>query len=394
MLVVGAATGDTAVQFVEIGLLLLGLALMARLSDRIGLSPIPAYLVAGIVFGSGGFIGPNLSSDFLDVAGEIGVVLLLFALGLEYTPAELGRGLRTTARVGVVDLLANATPGVVAALLLGWGVPAAVLLGGITYISSSGVVAKLLRDLRRLGNRETPVILSVLVLEDLVMAVYLPVVAVMLAGSDLRGGALAVALALAIAGLLLLIALRFGHRISRIVNTRSDESLLLAVLGLTLVVAGISQQLDVSAAVGAFFVGISLSGSVQERAAVLIEPLRDLFAAIFFILFALRIDPGDMPPVLLAAILLAVVGIATKLFTGWWAGGSLGFGHRARMRAGTALIARGEFSIVIAGLAIGTEVTPQLLPLTATYVLLLAVTGPVMTRFADRLAGAIKERSR
>lgn len=394
MLVVGAATGDTAVQFVEIGLLLLGLALMARLSDRIGLSPIPAYLVAGIAFGSGGFIGPDLSSDFLDVAGEIGVVLLLFTLGLEYTPAELGRGLRTTARVGIVDLLANATPGVVAALLLGWGVPAAVLLGGITYISSSGVVAKLLRDLRRLGNRETPVILSVLVLEDLAMAVYLPIVAVMLAGSDLRGGALAVALALAIAGLLLLVALRFGHRVSRVLNTRSDESLLLAVVGLTLVVAGVSQQLDVSAAVGAFFVGISLSGSVQERTAVLIEPLRDLFAAIFFILFALRIDPADMPPVLLVAILLAVVGIATKMFTGWWAGRSLGFGRRARVRAGTALIARGEFSIVIAGLAIGTEVTPQLLPLAATYVLLLAVTGPVMTRFADRLAGANEEQRR
>ncbi len=388
-MVSAATTGDTAVVFIEIGLILFVLGLLARLSDRIGLSPIPAYLIVGLAFGSGGFIGPNLSTEFLDVAGEIGVVLLLFTLGLEYTPKELSKGLRTNAVTGLIDLVVNAAPGVLLALFLGWSIPTAVLLGGVTYISSSGVVAKVLRDLKRLGNRETPVILSVLVIEDLIMALYLPIVAVMIAGSDLRSGALAVAIALAIAGLLLLIAVRFGHRISRVMNTRSDESLLLGVVGLTLGIAGVAQELDVSAAVGAFLVGISISGPVQERASSLIEPLRDLFAAIFFVLFAFRIDPGSMPPVLLPALALATVGIASKMLTGWWAGRRHGFATRARIRAGTALIARGEFSIVIAGLAVGTTIDQRLLPLTATYVLLLAVAGPVMTRFADSFANAI-----
>lgn len=387
-LIFAASTGDTAVVFIEIGLILFGLGLLARLSDRVGLSPIPAYLIVGLAFGSGGFIGPSLSTEFLDVAGEIGVVLLLFTLGLEYTPQELSRGLRTNAASGIVDLVLNAAPGVLLALILGWSVPTAVLLGGITYISSSGVVAKVLRDLQRLGNRETPVILSVLVIEDLVMALYLPIVAVMIAGSDLQAGALAVTIALAIAGLLLIIAIRFGHRISRVMNSRSDESLLLGVVGLTLIIAGVAQELDVSAAVGAFLVGISLSGPVQERASSLIEPLRDLFAGIFFVLFAFRIDPTSMPPVLLPAAILAVIGIVTKMLTGWFAGRRHGFATRARIRAGTALIARGEFSIVIAGLSVGTAIDPRLLPLTATYVLILAVSGPVLTRYADNISNA------
>jgi CPA2 family monovalent cation:H+ antiporter-2 len=385
-LVLAASTGDTAVVFIEIGLILFGLGLLARLSERIGLSPIPAYLIVGLAFGSGGFIGPSLSTEFLDVAAEIGVVLLLFTLGLEYTPRELSHGLRTNAASGLVDLILNATPGVLLALVLGWSIPTAVLLGGITYISSSGVVAKVLRDLQRLGNRETPVILSILVIEDLVMALYLPVVAVMIAGSDLQAGALAVTIALAIAGLLLIVAIRYGHRISRAMNSKSDESLLLGVVGLTLVIAGIAQELDVSAAVGAFLVGISLSGPVQERASSLIEPLRDLFAGIFFVLFAFRIDPTSMPPVLLPALILAVIGIMTKMATGWLAGRRHGFAPRARIRAGTALVARGEFSIVIAGLSVGTAIDPRLLPLTASYVLILAVSGPVLTRFADSLS--------
>lgn len=385
-LVLAAASTDVAVAFVEIGVIALGLAVLARLSDRVGLSPIPAYLLVGLVFGNGGLAAPRLSTEFLDIAAEIGVVLLLLTLGLEYTAQELGQGLRTNARTGLFDLVANAAPGVVLAFALGWDVQAAVLLGGITYISSSGVIAKVLRDLRRLGNRETPTILSVLVLEDLVMALYLPVVAVMLAGEDLANGAIAVAIALGVAGMLFFAAMRFGPQISRLLNAPSNESLLLGVLGITLVVAGIAQRLDVSAAVGAFLVGIAISGPVQERAATLIEPLRDLFAAIFFVLFSFRIDPGDLPPVLLPALCLAVVGAITKIATGWWAARRAGLGVPARVRAGTALIARGEFSIVIAGLAIGTAVDPDLVPLAAAYVLVLAVAGPVVTRYADRLS--------
>jgi CPA2 family monovalent cation:H+ antiporter-2 len=132
-------------------------------------------------------------------------------------------------------------------------------------------------------------------------------------------------------------------------------------------------------------VGVALSGPVQHRASQLIEPLRDLFAALFFVLFGLRVDVAELPPVLLAAFLLAMVTAATKVATGWFAAREVGVGSRARARAGASLIARGEFSIVIAGLAIGSTLDQDLVPLAAAYVLLLAIAGPILTRFADRL---------
>jgi CPA2 family monovalent cation:H+ antiporter-2 len=383
--VLAAATDDVAVAFMELGAIAIGLAVLARISDRFGVSPIPAYLVAGLLFGEGGIARPIVSSDFLTIASEIGVALLLLTLGLEYTADELVTGLRRNVRSGVLDIVLNALPGAVAAFALGWGVEEAVVLAGITYISSSGVIAKVLADLGRLGNRETPAVLSVLVLEDLAMTVYLPVVAVVIAGEGVTEGLRSVGVAVGAAMLALVAALRFGHHLTRVVFARSDEALLLGVVGTTLLVAGIAQRLDVSSAIGAFLVGVALSGPVQERAAPLIEPLRDLFAALFFVLFGLRIDIASLPPVLGAAVALALVTAATKVVVGWYAARRFGVGTLGRARAGAALIARGEFSIVIAGLAIGSTLASDLVPLAAAYVLLLAIAGPILTRFAESL---------
>ncbi|MET0420323.1 MAG: cation:proton antiporter [Acidimicrobiia bacterium] len=379
-------TYDVATAFIELGAIIIGLAVLARLSDRFGISPIPAYLVAGVVFGEGGIAGPRLSENFIHLAGEIGVVLLLLTLGLEYSAQELADGARRGWVGGVIDLVLNSLPGVLCALFLGWGVEAAVVLGGVTYISSSGVIAKVLADLGRLGNRETPTILTLLVIEDLVMAVYLPVTVVMLAGASVATGVLSVGAALALAGVILVLAMKFGDHITRALDTRSDEALLLAVIGITLLVAGITQKLDVSAAVGAFLVGIAISGPVGHRVAGLVNPLRDLFAALFFILFGFQIDPAKIPSVLPIAIALLLVTGATKVFTGWWTARRAGVATRGRLRAGTALVARGEFSIVIAGLALGAGLNPKLVPLAAAYVLLTAIVGPVLTKFADPIS--------
>ena len=331
-MIFAATSDDVAIAFIELGLLVLGLAVLARLSDRLGVSPIPAYLVAGLLFGDGGIATPELSSDFLHLAAEIGVVLLLLTLGLEYTPDELRDGLRRNGRAGVVDVVLNALPGAAAAILLGWGLKEAVLLAGITYISSSGVISKVLTDLGRLGNRETPAILTVLVLEDLAMTLYLPVAAVVIAGDEISGAAVTIAIALSVTLLALIAAMRYGHHLTRAISTRSDEALLLGVLGVTLLAAGAAQELEVSAAIGAFLVGVALSGTVQQRASALIEPLRDLFAALFFVLFGLQVDIGSLPPVLLAASLLALVTAATKVVTGWYAAKRLGVGVRGRAR--------------------------------------------------------------
>ncbi len=371
---------------VELGTVILGLGLLGAPALRFSISPIPLYLLAGLAFGAGGILPLAASEEFIAAGAELGVILLLFSLGLEYSADELVTSLRSSATGGLVDLVANATPGVAAALWLGWGPVAAVALGGVTYVTSSGITAKVLGDLGWLGNREAPVVLSLLVFEDLTMAVYLPILTALLAGVGLLGGLGTLAVAAGTVTVILLVALRHGRLVERLVAGPSDEILLLKILGSTILVAGLAQQLQVSAAVGAFLVGIALSGPLAHTARELITPLRDLFAAVFFVFFGLRTDPADLPPVAGIAALLAVAGVLTKLVTGWLATAGTCRSIAGRLRAGAALVPRGEFAIVVAGLAVTAGIQPAIGPLAAAYVLILAVTGPLLARAAEPLA--------
>ena len=374
---------DAALLLIEVGAVLLGLSLLSRLADRIGISAIPFYLLAGLAFGVGGFVPLEAGNDFFTIGSELGVILLLVMLGLEYSPTELVSSLKRSRRAGILDALLNAVPGAACALILGWGPVAAVALAGITWVSSSGVIAKVLRDLRRLGNRETPTILSILVIEDLAMAFYLPVLSALVIGTGVLVGATALVIAVLVVAVILYLALRHGRVISGLFAANHSESLLLGVLGLTMLVAGIAQEVNVSAAVGAFLVGIALSGRVAHNAQQLLAPLRDLFAAIFFVFFGLSTEPGSIPPVLVPAAILAVVTIATKTFTGYRAAAAAGIGPPGRWRTGFALTPRGEFSIVIAGLAAGSGIEPRLAPLATAYVLLTVIAGPILARMTD-----------
>lgn len=380
-----ATSSETARAFVEIGTLTLVLSVLARLAARAGITAIPFYLLGGLAFGEGGLVGLDVSEDFIALTAEIGVLLLLLTLGLEYSGDELRDGIRTGAAVGLLDAALNFTPGLVLGLLLGWDLTAALLLGGVTWVSSSGVIAKVLSDLGRLGNRETPAVLNLLVIEDLAMAVYLPIVAALVVGRAAADTAVTVAVALVAVTLILGMAMRWGVHLSRHLGKGTDEALLLGAFGLTLLVAGLAQQLQVSAAIGAFIVGLALSGPVQHRVSSLVSPLRDLFAAAFFVFFSFQIEPGKLPAVLVPAIGLMLVTAAGKLVTGWVAAKRLGVAAPGRLRAGAALIARGEFSIVIAALGIGLADGPELGALAAAYVLLAALLGPVAAKWSHRI---------
>lgn len=380
-----------ALTLIELGAVVFALGLLARLAGRIGMSPIPFYLVGGLVFGAGGLIDLSGVREFAHLSGEIGVILLLLMLGLEYTAQELVTGLKKSWQAGVMDLVLNFVPGAGVALLLGWGGVGALVMGGVTYISSSGIAAKVITDLGRLGNRETPTILAILVFEDLAMAIYLPILTATLAGVSFLGGLQTVGISLVVVTVVLLVALRHGHHVSKAVHSENSEVFLLNVLGLALLVAGLASAMQVSAAVGAFMLGIAISGTTAHLASRLLEPLRDLFAAIFFVAFGLNTDPSTIPPVLGWALLLAVVTAATKVATGWWAASRAGVAVPGRARAGAALIARGEFSIVIAGLAVAAgAVNNELAAFATAYVLLMAVLGPLAARFVEPAVKALR----
>ncbi|HEY0888545.1 MAG TPA: cation:proton antiporter [Nocardioides sp.] len=379
----------TAALLLELGAVLFALGALSRVAAGFGLSPIPLYLLAGLAFGTGGLLPLEAPEGFFDTGAEIGVVLLLLLIGLEYSAGDLVATLRTQAPSGVLDLLLNGLPGALFALVMGWGTLAAVAMFGITAISSSGIISKVLTDLGRLGNRETPAVLGVLVLEDLAMAVYLPVLTALAASAGGLSTLRSVSVALAVLAVVLVVALRYGHVVTSVVTATSNEVFLLRLLGLALLVAGAAELAHVSAAVGAFLLGIALSADLADRVHTLLEPLRDIFAAVFFVFFGLSTDPRQLPGVLLPALALAVVGIATKIATGWVAGARAGVSRPARLRAGAALVPRGEFSIIVAGL-VASSVTAELAPTAAAYVLALAVIGPLAPRLLEPVARRLR----
>jgi monovalent cation:H+ antiporter-2, CPA2 family len=230
-------------------------------------------------------------------------------------------------------------------------------------------------------------VLALLVLEDLSMAFYLPILTALVAGAGLREGVRAEGIAVAAIIVVLFVALRFGGFINRLVFSTDDEVLLLRVFGLALLVAGIAEQVQVSSAVGAFLIGIALSGRVAESARAVLAPLRDLFAAVFFVFFGLDTDPLLIPPAIVPAVILAVATAGTKFMTGCWAAARSGIGPLGRVRAGSIIVARGEFNIVIAGLAAST--VAGFGALAAAYVLLMAISGPIIARFSEPVAAKI-----
>lgn len=377
--------GHDATFLVELGFMLILLGAAGALALRIGLSTAPLFLMAGLLVADDGPISLTSARPFLDAAASVGVVLLLLALGLEFSTEEFSSSMKRHAPSGVVDFALNAPPGLIVGLLLGWDVPAAIALAGVTWVSSSGIVAKVLGDLNRLGNRETPAVLSVLVLEDIAMAAFLPLLGVLLVGGGVLAGTVGSLAAIAIVVVILLMAQRGEWLAERLINHEDDEQVLLRVLGLTLLVAGVAEIMGISSAVGAFLVGLVIPPAAAARARRVLEPLRDLFAAVFFLAFASQTDLSAIPDVLPEALALAGVTLLTKVVTGWYAAGREKAAARGRMRAGTVLVARGEFSIVIAGLAVAAGFA-EVGALTTTYVLLLAVSGPVLARFADTFA--------
>ena len=181
--------------------MILALGILARWAGRLAISPIPFYLLAGLAVGDGGIVPLAISEEIIEIGAELGVIFLLLMLGLEYSARELVAGMKTIAPAGFLDLVLNFVPGLLAGLLLGWGPVLALFLGGVTYISSSGVIAKLLDDLGWTANRETPVILSILVFEDLAMAVLLPVLGAVALGGSTGGALLSIAIAFGVVGM-------------------------------------------------------------------------------------------------------------------------------------------------------------------------------------------------
>jgi CPA2 family monovalent cation:H+ antiporter-2 len=376
-----------------IGGAFLAAALLARLGGRIGLPTIPLFILAGILLGphTPGLVIVDDASD-LEMLSALGLVLLLFYLGLEFHLDDLKRGGARLLAAGGIYLLLNIGAGLGFGFALGWGGREALVLAGVIGISSSAIVTKILIDQGRIKRPETRLILGIIVVEDLFLALYLAALQPVLSPSHSPADMIVQA-AKAFGFLLALAAVaRYGSRVAgRLIAVRDNELLVVSFLGAAVLIAGVSELLGVTDAIGAFMAGLILSGTqLAPRIRNLVHPLRDAFAAIFFFTFGLAIDPGDvisvLGPVAVAAGITVFVNVIAGLIAARWHR----YGPGPAANIATTLVARGEFALILAAIATAAGLDRRLAPFIAGYVLVLAVLGPIMAGRAHWLAPALQ----
>ncbi|UCM91682.1 cation:proton antiporter [Streptomyces marincola] len=364
-------------------------AILARLGGRIGLPTIPLFILAGILLGPNtpGFVLLDDPHD-LEMLSALGLVLLLFYLGLEFHMDDLKTGGRKMVVAGTAYLILNVGAGLAFGFALGWGTSEALVLAGVLGISSSAIVTKVLVDLGRIGNPETKPILGIIVVEDIFLALYLAALQPVISGAD-DVGAMLLDIGKAFGFLLLLaIAARWGTGIiGRLFDTKDNELLVISFLGAAVLVAGIAEKFGVADAIAAFMVGLIL-GNTSSRGRVLnlVHPLRDAFAAIFFFGFGLSIDPGDLPSVIWPVLAAVVVTLSMNVLAGLFAARIYGFGPQPTANVATTLLARGEFALILATMAAAAGLDARLSPFIAGYVLILAVVAPLVAGRSHWLA--------
>lgn len=385
----------------DIGVMFAAVAVAGGLANRLGQSVIPFYIVAGMLLGPfvlGRLSLPTLGTvyvpetEFIAIGAELGIVFLLFFLGLEFNLDRLLARRRQIGTAGTIDL-ANLGVGLVLGWLVFGALLPAVLLAGIVYISSSAVITKSLIDLGWIANDEAEPLLGTLVYEDLFIAVYLAVTsALVLGGGDLGAAAADVGIAIGFI-LVLLAAVQFGTpAFARLVETDNREFVALRSIATVVLVAGAALALGVSEAVAAFFVGMAFASTAYAHdIEALLEPVRDTFAAVFFFWIGLITDPMLFGGVAALIALAVLVTTPTKLVTGFFAGRAFDLDTRRSTRVALGMTTRGEFSLIIATIAVSgaqagtfdSALAQTINAFAVGYVLVMAILGTTLMQYSS-----------
>ncbi|MFC8684446.1 cation:proton antiporter [Brevibacillus porteri] len=373
----------------EVGLALALIAIAGFLSMKLKFSIVPFYILVGMIVGPH---APDLglfdlrfieSAPLIEFMGRLGVLFLLFYLGLEFSVGRLIKAGRSIAVGGTIYIVINFTLGLIFGWVAGFPLKEVLIIAGITTISSSAIVAKVLVDLKRTANRETEMILGIIMFEDIFLAVYISIVSgLVLSGATSLAGVLSSALiALGYMLLLIIVGRKLVPFLNRALNIKSNEVFMITVFAALFLIAGFSETIHVAEAIGALLVGLVLAETQHmKRIEHLILPFRDFFGAMFFFSFGLTIDPLELG----GAVWLSIAAVAITLFgnvvAGLLAGRSAGLSPKASTNIGLTIVSRGEFSIIMANLGKAGALMEILQPFAALYVLILAILGPLLTK--------------
>jgi CPA2 family monovalent cation:H+ antiporter-2 len=376
-------------ELIALGGAFLAAGLLARIGRRVGLPTIPFFIAAGILTGPN-TPGFTLIQDprSLELFAAVGLVLLLFHLGLEFSLGDLVAGGRSLALAGAIQIVLKVGGGILFGLGLGWGAREALVIGGAVGISSSAIATKLLVELKRLANPETGLILGIIVVEDVFVALYLAILQPILGGTEGLGGSMILFVRAFVFLLALVAVARYGARwVGRLVHSNDDELLTILFIGVATLGAGAAEELGVSGAIGAFMIGMILAEtSLKHRIEKLVLPLRDAFAAVFFFAFGLTIDPGDIATVGGAVAIGVVLTFVLNVLAGVVSAMLYRLNRRAAANISLTVLGRGEFSLILATFAAAAGLDPRIGPFVALYVLALAILGPLFASRSGLLA--------
>lgn len=323
------------------------------------------------------------SASLISFMGRIGVLFLLFYLGLEFSVGRLLRSGKSIAFGGTIYIAINFTLGLAYGFLTGFPLAETLVMAGITTISSSAIVAKVLVDLKRTANAETELILGIIMFEDVFLAVYISILSgLVLSDSSSVWGVLGSAgIAFAFMLFMLVVGRKCVPLLNKALSVRSNELFGLIVFGGLFLVAGFSETIHIAEAIGALLFGLVLAETEHiKRIEHFILPFRDFFGAIFFFSFGLTIDPLTLADALWLSLGAVVVTLIGNYAAGLLAGRSAGLSSKASSNVGLTIVARGEFSIIMANMAKAGGLLVVLQPFAALYVLILAILGPLLTK--------------
>ena len=381
-------------QILEVGLALALITFAVWLAGKLRLSNVPFLILIGMAVGPHAphigvfdfrFIG---TAPLIEFMGRVGVLFLLFYLGLESNVSRMIQAGRSIFMGGTIYIIINFTLGLLFAYVVGFSLQEMLVVAGITTISSSAIVAKILFDYRRTANTETELILGITMYEDVFLAVYLSLLSgVVLSGAtSFRGVLSSAGLALGFIVGLLVVGRWATPLLNRLLRISSNELFIVVVFALLFLFAGLGETIHVAEAIGALLLGLILGETEQSaRLERLVIPFRDFFGAIFFFGFGLTVDPfalGGAVWLSLGAALLSLVGV---IIAGQLAGRVAGQPGAKSFNVGLTLLGRGEFSIIVAKLAQAGSLAPLLQPFAALYVLILATLAPLLAKESERI---------
>jgi CPA2 family monovalent cation:H+ antiporter-2 len=368
------------------GLILCAFFIVSFTSQKLRLPSVLVYII----------LGTAVSSYFHDIeaihtVAEVGIVLLFFILGLEFPLARMVTISRKIWPAGVLDVVLNLGVAIAIAMFFGLGFITAFVLGSVAYATSSSISAKMLEEKKRLANPEAEFILALLIFEDLVAPVLVSFIAGVNAGETISPAfmfLLLIKIILLMAGAIIIGHYgfkRLNHFISKYIQ---HDFMPLMAVGVALAYAGIAISLGLSEILGAFLAGVMLSETGRSSELEhLILPIRDLTLPFFFFWFGTTIYFGEGIPYLAMMGAMIVWAIAGKIITAYAGSRMFGLSPKVSYRAGFSMIQRGEFSAIIASMAL-----PQLRIFSGIYIVITAFAGVYLFGRAPDIAARLENR--